>query len=376
MVMERPFKEGADFEHLRSVITRETREGPVPMIELFADPEIMSEVTGIDFPADRTMELITPGSDLSEEQLELGVRLLDLSLAFSRTVGYDHVTVIPVLPLPRTRKHLKENPRQQGMVRLWENEHEGLITSRQEFEAFPWPSPDQVLVIPIDYLAGKMPEGMKAISFWYGIFEDLKRLMGIENMAIKSIEEPDLLDDILERLTELAVAAVDKAAAHPATGAIFYGQDMGFNQSTLLSPDFLREHVLSRDRRIAEACHKHGKLFLYHSCGQVDALMEDLIQDVGIDAKHSFQDNIEPVEKTYEKYGRRIAILGGVDVDLLSRGAPEEVRIRTREILDACAPAGGFCIGSGNSVTNFCRIENYYAMVDEVREWNEEHGRL
>jgi uroporphyrinogen decarboxylase len=99
--------------------------------------------------------------------------------------------------------------------------------------------------------------------------------------------------------------------------------------------------------------------------------MEDLIETVGIDARHSFQDNIEPVEEVYRKYGDRIAILGGVDVDLLSRGTPGEVRARTREILEVCAPGGGFCMGSGNSLPNFVNVENYYAMLDETSKWNE-----
>jgi len=101
--------------------------------------------------------------------------------------------------------------------------------------------------------------------------------------------------------------------------------------------------------------------------------MEDLIETVGIDAKHSFQDNIEPVEEVYRKYGDRIAILGGMDVDLLSRGTTDQVRARAREILEACAPGGGYCMGSGNSLPNFVNVENYYAMLDETRKWNETH---
>jgi uroporphyrinogen decarboxylase len=101
--------------------------------------------------------------------------------------------------------------------------------------------------------------------------------------------------------------------------------------------------------------------------------MEDEIEVVGIDGRHSFQDNIEPVEVVYRKYGERISILGGMDVDLLARGTTGQVRERARQILQVCAPGGGYCMGSGNSVNNFCKIENYYAMLDETRLWNEKH---
>jgi len=198
-------------------------------------------------------------------------------------------------------------------------------------------------------------------------------LMSFEGMAIATIEQPDLVVDILERVTTQTEILVDKAAAHPATGAIFYADDMAFNNQTMISPRLLKEWVIPRIKRIADVCHKRGRPFLFHGCGQIDCLMEDLIEVVGIDGKHSFQDNIEPVEETYRKYGDRISILGGLEVDLLARGTEEQVRKRARQILEACAPGGGFCMGSGNSVTNFCKIGNYLAMVDETRKWNEEH---
>ncbi|MGQ9537803.1 MAG: uroporphyrinogen decarboxylase family protein [Actinomycetota bacterium] len=291
-------------------------------------------------------------------------------------MGYDYATMIPVIPIPRTEFLARENPRQNGKVRGWLDEHHGLIMNRADLEDFPWPSTEQISLVAMDYAASKMPEGMKVMAVYVGVFEDLKRLMGFENMALKSVEDPELCGEILGRLAFLAEAAIDRCAAHPAVGAVFYAEDMGFNRGLMLSPRWMRQWVIPHLKRFAEACHRHGKPFLLHSCGQIDALMEDLIETVGIDARHSFQDNIEPVEEVYRKYHDRIAILGGVDVDLLARGTPEQVRRRTREILEACAPSGGFCMGSGNSLTNYIRIENYYAMLDETRKWNHEHGYL
>ena len=92
--------------------------------------------------------------------------------------------------------------------------------------------------------------------------------------------------------------------------------------------------------------------------------MPDLIEDVRIDAKHSFEDVIVPVEEFKQRWGARVAVLGGVDVDLLSRGTEEDVRRRTRQILEACAPGGGYACGSGNSITNYMPTGNYLAMIE------------
>lgn len=372
------FKQGANFEHLRKVIMRETTEGPVPIIELSADAEVMSQVTGIDFPPSDYNKLKTMNhegslANMDEETMGIGMRFMDLSVNFSKMVGYDYVTANPIVPIKRTRPNRKSDPNYVETVRNWQEEHQGIIMSRDEYDAYIWPSTDSINLVALDLLPSMMQPGMQVLCFVMGIFEDLRVLMGFEQMAYKSIDEPELLGDILENLTVLCEAAVDRAAAHPACGAIFYADDLGHTNSTMVSPKFMREWIFPRQKRIADACHKHGKPFLFHCCGQVDTIMDDLIETVGIDARHSFQDNIEPVEEVYKKYGDRIAVLGGVDVDLLSRGTRDQVRARTREILEACATGGGFCMGSGNSLPNFVNVDNYYAMLDETRKWNDTH---
>ena len=65
-----------------------------------------------------------------------------------------------------------------------------------------------------------------------------------------------------------------------------------------------------------------------------------------------------------------VAVLGGVDVDLLSRQSPKRIRERTLEILKACAPGGGYACGSGNSITNYVPTANYLAMLETVHRFN------
>lgn len=96
--------------------------------------------------------------------------------------------------------------------------------------------------------------------------------------------------------------------------------------------------------------------------------MPDLIGRVGIDGKHSFEDAILPVEAFQARYGDRIAVLGGVDVDILAAGTPERVRRRTRMLIEACGPQGRYAVGSGNSIPSYVPVENYLAMVDEAQD--------
>ena len=97
--------------------------------------------------------------------------------------------------------------------------------------------------------------------------------------------------------------------------------------------------------------------------------MEELIINVGIDAKHSFEDSIQTVEDFSKKYGHRLGVIGGIDMELLVRGTIEEVRKRTRQILETCAISGGYLLGSGNSLADFIPRQNYLAMLFERQEF-------
>ena len=84
------------------------------------------------------------------------------------------------------------------------------------------------------------------------------------------------------------------------------------------------------------------------------------------DCRHSYEDNIVPVEEAYRRWGGRIAILGGIDVDFLSRRSEEEIRQRAQNLLDMCAEQGGYALGSGNSIPDYVPAAKYFAMTSAI----------
>ena len=174
---------------------------------------------------------------------------------------------------------------------------------------------------------------------------------------------------ISRRLIEIYRVFVDRLLQFDRVKIIWGSDDMGFRSGTLISPKDLREFVLPGHKLKAAASHAAGRPYLLHSCGKLDAIMPDLIEDVQIDARHSFEDTIETVVEAKAKYCDRIALLGGLDVDFLCRATPKAVRARVRATLDACHPGGGYCLGTGNSVANYVPLDNYLAMLDEGRRY-------
>jgi uroporphyrinogen decarboxylase len=198
-----------------------------------------------------------------------------------------------------------------------------------------------------------------------GVLEPVMWLMGYETFALAIYDQPDLVQAMFDKIEEIFVPLARMLVQMDRVVALWMGDDMGFKTGTMIAPDHMRRFVFPVQKQMADIAHEQGMPFILHSCGNLEVVMDDLIDDVGIDARHSFEDVIEPVESFAARYGDRIAVIGGVDVDILGRGTEEQVRARTREILEACAPGGGYVLGSGNSIANYTSLESFLAMVDE-----------
>ena len=220
---------------------------------------------------------------------------------------------------------------------------------------------------PFEYINAHLPDGMGLLTCHAaGVFEHLSQIMSLEGLAYALHDQPDLVEAVVDRIGELLLAFYRHLLDLDHVVAIFQGDDMGFRSGTLIAPAHLRAFCLPWLKRLAEATHARGRPFFLHSCGNLEAIMEDLLSDVRIDAKHSFEDAIMPVEDFQRCYGQRVGVLGGLDLNILSGASPENVRQRTRALIETCGARGRFAIGSGNSVPSYVPVENYLAMLEEA----------
>jgi uroporphyrinogen decarboxylase len=366
-----------NFENLRRTILRQGPPGPVPFAELFADPGMVEAVLGEKFPPGLHRYIDEPLVDVSADELREQAKAVEMYVRFCYEMGYDYVFMITGLSFRRHQIALADTAAQPNWaagVRYWQDETAGPIQSWKDFEAYPWPRPEEINYAALEYVNLILPEGMKVCVFLGAVFEYAMYLMGLQSFSYALRDRPDLVEAICQRVGEIVTANAAQVVSMENVGMLFLADDLGFYSGTLVSPDVIRRYVLPHHKTIGEAAHRADKPLLFHSCGNVYKLMDDFIDYVGIDAKHSFEDKIVPVEEAYQRWGDRVAILGGVDMDVLGRGTEEQVRARTREILEVCGVKGtGYCLGTGNTAANYIPKQNYLAMLDEGRRWNQEH---
>jgi uroporphyrinogen decarboxylase len=205
-----------------------------------------------------------------------------------------------------------------------------------------------------------------------GPLEVVIKLVGYDALCFMLADDPVLASDIFEAVGSRTVRMVQRLAPMLNVGAIMANDDWGFRTQTLLSTADMRKYVFPWHKKIVAAAHNAGKPALLHSCGYAGEIMGDIIHDMKFNAKHSFEDVIEPIEEAYPKYGRDIALLGGIDVDFMVKSTPDAIRARARNLLAMSAQFNNYALGTGNSVPEYIPDENFFAMTSVALEAREE----
>jgi uroporphyrinogen decarboxylase len=343
-----------DFDRLLTVFRRDRLPDRVPFYEYFHDNEVVAAVMGDPVPRAR----LSSPQDVLEAYFRQRV-------AFMQRLGYDYVTCTVGAELTMERLRTDDSAQLSRGKREWVDDSHGVIETWADFEAYPWPDPANISQRTLEVCSAQLVDGMKIVANPPGgVLENVMWLMGYIPMAYALVDQPGLVEAMFERCGELIFKAIEIEAQSEDVGAIMLADDLGFRTGTLIHPDLLRKHCFPWYQKMAEVAHAHGKPFGLHCCGNISQVIEDIIQ-TPFDAKHSFEDVIMPVAEFQRRYGSRIGVLGGVDVHLLASGSEDEVRRYTRKVIEDCMPAGGWALGSGNSLANYIPLQNFMAMLDE-----------
>lgn len=291
----------------------------------------------------------------------------DNFIEFWYRMGYDFVRLEIALGFPSNRLVTDDSAPGVTGKRAWSDQHHGTIETWDDFERYPWPDLTQMDYSPLEYVNAHLPEGMGLISCHAGgMYEHLSSIFSYEKLCLALMDAPDLVRAVCDKVGSLMEAYYRHILDLDRLIAVFPGDDMGFKTATLISPGHLKQYTLPWHRRFRDMAHSKGLPYFLHSCGNLEGIMEHLITEVGIDGKHSFEDAIIPVPEMQRRYGDRIALLGGIDVDMLTRAEPAALRAYVRGVIDQCHPRGRYAVGSGNSIPSYIPVKNYLTMIDEA----------
>jgi hypothetical protein len=250
----------------------------------------------------------------------------------------------------------------QGSKRYWAHGTVGAIRSDADFEAFPWPKPDDFDLSVLDETDRLLPDDFK-IAFAVGkVFNLGWWLMGFDTYAYATADNPGLIERLHAKIAELQTAVVERALEHKSVGMVWHADDMAYRTGLMVSPRTLRTQIFPAYARMNQMCKQQDVIVTFHSDGKMDDLIDDII-NAGFDAFNPIEPVAMDIRALKERVNGRLSLIGNVDLSYtLTLGTPADVEEEVRGLIRDLAPGGGYALASANSVPEYVPWENLVAM--------------
>lgn len=214
----------------------------------------------------------------------------------------------------------------------------------EELAAHRWPSVDWFDFS--DFASRLRPWSEFAVmATGASIWQHPSFLRSLERLAMDLLDEPELARFLLDQFTDFYVEYFDRmlTAGAGQIDLLRIADDVGTQRGLLFGVPVFREFFAPRLRRLVDLAHSHGVKVMFHSCGAIFPLIEDIIA-CGVDVLDPLQaaaEGMQP-ERLKTTFGGRICLHGGIDTQhLLPHASPEEVHREVRRVADILGRGGG-----------------------------------
>jgi hypothetical protein len=203
-------------------------------------------------------------------------------------------------------------------------------------------------------------------------YEYLWRIIGPESALSWMATDAELLARFVDRLGRfmLELAEAQIAAGRGRLCGMYVWGDVAYVRGMLFGAPRWREMFKPHVKALVDLFHRHELMVVYHGCGNAREIFEDMVE-IGLDAYNPLEakSGLDVVELK-RHFAGRLAFVGNVDVRVLERGDPREIRDHVRHKLQA-ARGGGWVMQSDHSVSSSVKPESYEAAIAALREFGE-----
>lgn len=253
-------------------------------------------------------------------------------------------------------------------------------TTIAEIKDYPWPDmddPSRVAHVAAEAaaLAAANHHAIMATPWLLFPLERAFAMQGMDRFLMNLALHPKFAEVLLWKIQSLCKTLMGHFLEELGDNVdiIKIGDDLGTQQSLLMSPDMYRKVLkpIHADYISFIKQRTDAKLF-FHTDGDVFPLIDDFIE-MGVDILNPIQTSagqMADLETLKSRYGEELTFCGAIDTQrILPHGSPEQVRDEVRRVIDIMAPGGGYMVASVHTIMDDVPAENILAMVDAVEEF-------
>ena len=203
-------------------------------------------------------------------------------------------------------------------------------------------------------------------------YDKIQRYVASTHLLKAVIKEPDWVIDMYWTDAKLVMDMCERMmrGGFRFDGAFLYC-DLGYRGGLFFSPKHFEEQLHPVFKELCRFFHSHGMFVILHSCGRVEELVPYFIEE-GIDC-------IQPLEvkagmnliELKEKYGDKIAFMGGIDVRLMALDDPKPIEKEIRTKITVAKEGGGYIYHSDHSVPKNVSFQQYKRVIELVKKYGQ-----
>lgn len=208
-----------------------------------------------------------------------------------------------------------------------------------------------------------------------GGFDEPRQLMGEEQLCIAYYQQPELIHDILNTISDTAFRVLDRVSSTVPIDQLSVHEDMAGKSGPLAGPKQVDEFIKPYYRRIWDMLQERGaRLFDQDSDGDMNPVIPAFL-DAGVNVMHPMEAAADmDIVQIRRTYGTRLAFYGGIDKHVLRRSKSEIVGELEYKI-PPMVHTGGCVLAHDHRIPNGTPLENYRFYVEKVWEIMEREAR-
>ena len=208
----------------------------------------------------------------------------------------------------------------------------------------------------------------------FGYYSMLRNWMGTEGLSYMFYDDPGLVHDCLNFLTEFITTFLTIALSEVSFDLYYIHEDLAGRNGPLLSPDLFERFFLPHYTKLVELLKSHGvKNVIVDTDGNFEVLIP-LFLEAGVEG-------FGPIEaaagmdalQLRKKYGNAFFMIGGIDKRVLTRDR-EAVKRELKRIIPPMLEQGGFIPTIDHSIPPDVRLDSFKYYLE--MKWKAIHGEL
>ncbi len=194
----------------------------------------------------------------------------------------------------------------------------------------------------------------------------LRNWMGVENMSIAIMTEPDWVEEMMDYLMNLTLTLLEKSLPGLTIDCAWWWEDMCYNHGPLISPKLFQQMMVPRYKEITAYLRQHGIDVNILDCdGNIHELVPEWLE-AGINCMFPIEAAHTDPFRLRNDFGKEVLLIGAVDKIQLSKGFDEIDR--EIEKIARLVDQGGFIPTIDHRVPPDVSLKNYQYYLKKKRE--------